>query len=53
MALIALDVIYFQNSVGWRSGSAGALQAQGHRFKSYTDHQLFNRLSFDKRFFIS
>ena len=25
--------------VGWRSGSAGALQAQGHRFKSCTDHQ--------------
>ena len=26
-------------SVGWRSGSAGALQAQGHWFKSGTDHQ--------------
>ena len=27
-----------QISVGWRSGSAGALQAQGRGFKSLTDH---------------
>ena len=26
------------HEVGWRSGSAGALQAQGHKFKSCTDH---------------
>ena len=25
-------------TAGWRSGSAGALQAQGHRFKSCTGH---------------
>ena len=34
--------IYFtriEHTAGWRSGSAGALQAQGHRFKSCTGHQ--------------
>ncbi len=27
--------------VGWRSGSAGALQAQGRGFKSLTDHHVY------------
>ncbi len=32
------------HSVAWRSGSAGALQAQGRGFKSLRDHQKYSQV---------
>ncbi len=35
-----IQVALLRQLAGWRSGSAGALQAQGHKFKSCTGHHL-------------